>query len=68
MSNKHQEKNRQLSLGLEVLSEQSAVVVDRSQPADSMADILLFPTERSTGKSFRERVREDLVRNRVIVD
>lgn len=68
MNNKRQETNRQLSLGLEIPNEQSAVAAVCSQPTVSMADVLLFPSERSTGKSFRERVREDLVRNRVIVD
>lgn len=68
MKNKHQEIDRQLSLGLEEQSNQSHNIIARSQDVDSAAKILAFPLKKHQEKSFRERVREDLVRNRVIIE
>lgn len=68
MSNRHPKENNQLSLTLEFdsrsLETQPTVSVARSPSAS----VIAFPSRpESNGQSFRERVIQDLMRNRVMV-
>lgn len=68
MSGKRQKKNRQLSLGFEGVPRQPQPVSDCLEPTDFNANIVSFPAVQDNGANFRKRIRDDLIRNRVIID
>ncbi len=71
MKSKRQNENSQLSLTLELPSARQDSKA--SAPASvaeltPVAKIFAFPIQQPSTQSFRERVIQDLIRNRVMVD
>ena len=68
MSNKHPKENSQLSLTLEFSSRSSEAQSTGSMAPNPVANVIAFPgRQEPSGPSFRERVMQDLMRNRVMV-
>lgn len=61
--------NNQLSLTLE-LPEQSVIAIRLTASAEpwEVAGVIAFPAQKTQESSFRERVIQDLMRNRVVVN
>jgi hypothetical protein len=71
MSNKRPKEYKQLSLEFECVPSQTgsqdALVPPNAQQLE-LANVITFPTKIRRNLSFRERVMQELVRNRVMVD
>lgn len=68
MSNKHHKENNQLSLMLEFGSRASEALSADRVARSPVASVITFPGRQvSSSPSFRERVIQDLMRNRVMV-
>ena len=68
MNNKQKKINKQLSLGFESKNTQSKTANNNTVTAAFKGSILSFPSKQDNISSFRKRIKEDLVRNRVIID
>lgn len=64
MNNKQQKTNRQLSLELKAATCQQTIEIK----SNYNNNVISFPTKQDSNLTFRERIKEDLIRNRIIVD
>lgn len=69
MNNKHRKGNNQLSLTFEASGKAAeATRAGRIEQRSSGATVIAFPSPKPSAPSFRERVIQDLMRNRIMVD
>lgn len=69
MNNKHRKGNNQLSSTFEASGMAAeAARVGGIEQRSSVATIIAFPSPKPSAPSFRERVIQDLMRNRIMVD
>lgn len=66
MKNKHQQKNKQHSFDFEFVSKNTKDL-SSSINHDNLDNIISFPTKVIKTKTFRERIKDDLIKNKVII-
>ena len=66
MNSKHQKANKQLSLELKPNSNK---VLNKAEVAAKVARVFSFQSKKDNDTTrFRDKIKQDLIRNRVIVD